>query len=275
MAGAIRIVLMLFTLTVVTLCLLPFQAFAAWLKRFWHKSLPMFWQGLACRLLGFRVHSKGKMATDRPLLLVANHSSWSDILVLGSCGRMSFVAKSEVKNWPLFGTLAYLQNTIFIERHDKNKAKAQAKAIADRLREGDVMVLFPEGTTSDGNQILPFKSSLFGAAKVALGSDPEDHVLVQPVSISYTKLHGIAMGRYHRPIAGWPGTIALLPHLRGVLFAGAIDVEVRFGEPQRVTKVTNRKVLARKVEAEIRAMHGESLAGINPLQVSAKPSQKH
>jgi lyso-ornithine lipid O-acyltransferase len=275
MASVIRIILMLVALIVVTLCLLPFQVFAAWRKRLWHKSLPMFWQGYASKILGFRVNSTGEMATYRPLLLVSNHSSWSDILVLGSLGQMSFVAKSEVKNWPVFGTLAYLQNTIFIERHSKSKAKAQAKAIADRLSQGDVMVLFPEGTTSDGNQIFPFKSSLFGAAKVALKDSPDDYVLVQPVSITYTKLHGIPMGRYHRSVAGWPGTMALLPHLKGVLFAGAIDVEVKFGEPHKVYKATNRKSLARAIEADVRSMHQGSLSGSLPQQMTQIPSQKH
>lgn len=273
MAGLIRITIMAIIIAVVTVLLLPFQIFASRAKRFWHKSLPMFWQGLMCKMMGLRVHSSGAVASDRPLLLVANHISWADILVLGSLGQVSFVAKSEVKSWPLFGTFAVLQNTVFIERDQKKKSGAQADAIASRLKQGDVLVLFAEGTSTDGNHILPFKSSLFGAAKVALQDAPDGHVLVQPVSIAYTKLHGIAMGRYHRPVAGWPGNVALIKSLMGVMRAGAIDVEVTFGEPYVVTKSTNRKKLANMVETEIRAMHRSSLAGNGPQQTTVKPSQ--
>lgn len=273
MAGLIRITIMAIIIAVVTVLLLPFQIFASRAKRFWHKSLPMFWQGLMCKMMGLRVHSSGTIASDRPLLLVANHISWADILVLGSLGQLSFVAKSEVKSWPLFGTFAVLQNTVFIERDQKKKSGAQADAIASRLKQGDVLVLFAEGTSTDGNHILPFKSSLFGAAKVALQDAPDGHVLVQPVSIAYTKLHGIAMGRYHRPVAGWPGNVALIKSLMGVMRAGAIDVEVTFGEPHVVTKSTNRKKLANMVETEIRAMHRSSLAGNGPPQTAVKPSQ--
>lgn len=273
MAGIIRVAIMAIIIAVVTALLLPFQIFASRAKRLWHKSLPMFWQGLMCKMLGLRVHSSGTIASTRPLLLVANHISWADILVLGSLGQLSFVAKSEVKTWPLFGTFAVLQNTIFIERDLKKKTGVQADAIASRLKQGDVLVLFAEGTSTDGNHILPFKSSLFGAAKVALQDAPDGHMLVQPVSIAYTKLHGIAMGRYHRPVAGWPGNVALIKSLMGVMRAGAIDVEVTFGEPHIVTKSTNRKKLAGMVEAEIRAMHRSSLAGNSPQQVAVKSSQ--
>jgi lyso-ornithine lipid O-acyltransferase len=273
MAGLIRIAIMAIIIAVVTILLLPFQIFAARAKRFWHKTLPMFWQGLMCKLMGFKVHAIGQMANERPLLLVANHISWADILVLGSLGQLSFVAKSEVKSWPLFGTFAVLQNTIFIERNIKKKSGEQAEAIASRLKQGDVLVLFAEGTSTDGNHVAPFKSSLFGAAKVALQDAPDGHVLVQPVSIAYTKLHGIAMGRYHRPVAGWPGNVALIKSLMGVVRAGAIDVEVTFGEPHVVTKSTNRKKLAISVESEIRAMHRSSITGSTARGAAVKPSQ--
>lgn len=273
MAGFVRITIMAITIAVVTVLLLPFQVFASRAKRFWHKSLPKFWQGLMCKMMGLRVHSYGSISNDRPLLLIANHISWADILVLGSLGQLSFVAKSEVKSWPLFGTFAVLQNTVFVERNLKKKSGVQADAIASRLKLGDVLVLFAEGTSTDGNHVMPFKSSLFGAAKVALQDAPDGQVLVQPVSIAYTKLHGIAMGRYHRPVAGWPGNVALIKSLMGVMRAGAIDVEVTFGEPHVVTKSTNRKKLASTVEAEIRAMHRSSLAGNGPQQAMVKSSQ--
>ncbi len=275
MIGILRVTLMAVAIIIATVTLLPFQLIAARLQRFWYKSLPMFWQGLVCRILGLRVHAHGEIPVKRPLLLVSNHISWTDILVLGSLGQLSFIAKSEVKSWPVFGIFAQLQNTIFIERDQKKQSGAQAEAIARRLQDGDVLVLFAEGTTSDGNHILPFKSSLFGAAKIALPDAPDGQVLVQPVSVAYTKLHGVAMGRYHRPVAGWPGNVGLIKHLIGIMRAGAIDVEVTFGEPHIVTKFTNRKKLSGIVETEIRTMHRQSLDGTSPQQSALNPSQKH
>lgn len=275
MVGVLRVTLMAVTIVSVTLALLPFQIVASRLQRFWHKSLPMFWQGLMCKLLGLRVHTHGKMPVGRPLLLVSNHISWADILVLGSLGQISFIAKSEVKTWPVFGVFAKLQNTVFIERDQKKQSGAQAQVIAQRLKIGDVLVLFAEGTTSDGNHVLPFKSSLFGAAKAALLDAPDGYVLVQSVSIAYTKLHGIPMGRYHRTVAGWPGNVGLVKHLMGVIRAGAIDVEVTFGEPHKVSKTTSRKALARTIESEVRSMHQGSLSGTRAQQLTLKPSQKH
>ncbi len=274
MIGVLRVTLMAVAIISVTLALLPFQIIASRLQRFWHKSLPMFWQGLMCKLLGLRVHTHGEMPNGRPLMLVSNHISWADILVLGSLGQISFIAKSEVKTWPVFGVFAKLQNTVFIERDQKKQSGAQAQAIAQRLKDGDVLVLFAEGTTSDGNHVLPFKSSLFGAAKVALLDAPDGYVLVQSVSIAYTKLHGITMGRYHRTVAGWPGNVGLVKHLMGVIRAGAIDVEVTFGEPHKVSKATSRKALARAIETEVRLMHQGSLSGSHAQRLTLKPSQK-
>ena len=114
MFGMFRIAFVLAIVALVTAPLFPLQVFAHRLQRFWHKSLPRRWQKFMCRLLGFKVMVNGDMSQGRPLLLVANHVSWSDILVLGSIAEVSFIAKSEVKDWPLFGNFAQLQRTVFI-----------------------------------------------------------------------------------------------------------------------------------------------------------------
>jgi 1-acyl-sn-glycerol-3-phosphate acyltransferase len=262
MAAGLRILVVFLMFATLTVPLLPFQLLAAWLKRFWFKSLPFFWHRGVCWILGFDVKVKGMISNDRPLLLVSNHVSWTDILVLGSLVELSFIAKDEVEDWPMFGTLAKLQQTVFIDRKTKQKAGEQSKEIAERLKAGDILVLFPEGTTSDGNRILPFKSSLFGAAKMALDDDDKDaKVFVQPVSIAYIKKHGIPLGRYHRSIAGWSGTVGMAKHLVGIATAGSLSVEVTFGDPVSYTHHTNRKRLAQTVEATIRTMHEASLYG--------------
>ena len=225
------------------------------------KKLPLFYHATVRRLLGIRIHVHGKIAGGRPLMLAANHSSWADIVVLGAIEEVSFIAKSQVASWPLFGLLAKLQRTVFVEREKRGKTHDQASEIATRLANGDIMVLFAEGTTSDGNRILPFKTSLFGAAQVAIRETSVETVTIQPVAIAYTRVHGLPMGRFHRPIVAWPGDVALGPSLIGMLKEGAYDVDVHFGDPVIIDGKSDRKALARLMEERVRAMMQASLQG--------------
>ena len=114
------------------------------------------------------------------MLIVANHTGWLDIVIFSAVMPLSFVAKSEVDGWPFFGTLARLQRTVFVERARRSQTGEARDAIRERLLAGDTLVLFPEGTSSDGNEVLPFKSALLGAAEAVLADG--SHVTVQPVS---------------------------------------------------------------------------------------------
>ncbi len=257
----LRIAIGAIVLLAVTLLLLPFQLLGLRFNWKIRRFLPRLWHRVACRVLGIRVRVHGVLEAKRPLLLAANHASWKDILVLGSVADVVYIAKSEVRGWPVFGILARLQATIFVEREQRQKSGEQVNEIAERLAAGEIVVLFPEGTTSDGNRLLEVKSSLFGAAASAVPHAPDGIVHIQPVSIAYTGLHGMAMGRYHRPIAAWPGDIELMPHLMGILRAGAVDVDVDFGERVDYTRTSNRKAVSRTVEARIRAMLGARLRG--------------
>lgn len=261
MIGVLRIILVLAAMIALSLSLIPVQYVFLKLKNTWKRRLPNFFHRIVARLFGFKVTTIGEMAEGRPLLLVSNHVSWSDIVVLSATGQVSFIAKSEVRSWPIFGMFAILQRTVFVERERRGKTGKQTSEIATRLVEGDAMVLFPEGTTSDGNRVQPFKTALFGAAHAAIREAGVEEVIVQPVAIAYTGVHGMAMGRYHRPIASWPGDVELMPHLKGILREGAIDVEVRFGEPVVVTANTDRKALARTMENKVRALLQSSLLG--------------
>lgn len=261
MIGLLRIIIILGLFISLVIALVPFQYIFMKAKLGWQRKLPHFFHRIAAYLLGFRVKTHGEPARERPLLLVANHVSWSDIVVLSSVANVCFIAKSEVRKWPVFGTFAILQRTVFVEREKKGRTAQQASDIALRLAGGDAMVLFPEGTTSDGNRVLPFKTSLFGAAHAAIREAGAETVIVQPVSIAYTGVHGMPMGRFHRPIASWPGDVELMPHLKGILKEGAIDVEIRFGEPVEVSATTNRKELARIMEERVTTMLHSSLRG--------------
>jgi 1-acyl-sn-glycerol-3-phosphate acyltransferase len=145
-----------------------------------------------------------------------------------------------------------MQNTVFIERGKRAKAAAQAGSIADRLANGEALVLFAEGTTGSGHRILPFKSALFGAVDGALARSGLGSIDIQPVAISYLRLHGLPLGRYHQARAAWPGDLALAPHLKSVLADAACDVRVSFSEPIRVRANGNRKDIAERVRARVR-----------------------
>lgn len=259
MIARIRIILAITLLVVVSVILFPIHLLFLWLKHPWRVRMPRYWHRIALKLIGVRVTTRGVLERRRPLMLVANHSSWLDILVLASVADVAFVAKIEVRDWPVFGILARLQRSVFVVREQKRKSQEQANEIADRMNAGEIVVLFPEGTTSDGNRLFPTKSTLFAAATSAVASSIEGRVFVQPVAVAYTRIHGMPMGHYHRPVTAWPGDVPLMPHLIGVLETGALDVEVSFGKPIEVTTATNRKMLAQTADDEIRDMLERSL----------------
>jgi lyso-ornithine lipid O-acyltransferase len=261
MIAVLRVFFVLLAFTLLTLPLLPVQYVSMKLERFIHKSLPRLWHTIIAKLLGLRVQVIGELSGERPLLIAANHSSWADIVVLSSIAEVSFIAKSEVKTWPLFGLFAVLQRSVFVERDRKQTTGVQADTIAGRLARGDAMVLFAEGTTSDGNRVLPFKSALFGAAQVALRDTDAHRVLIQPVSIAYTKVHGLPMGRYMRPVSSWPGSVPLIANLIAMVREGALDVEVRIGAPVEFTPKSSRKSVADEMERQVRAMMQTSVMG--------------
>jgi len=257
----LRVAYLVVVVGVTTAVLLPFQLLGLFFDLPFRRTLPRLWHRVACHALGIKVHVHGDIERAKPLMLAVNHVSWKDIMVLGSVADVAFIAKSEVRDWPLFGWLARLQKTIFVTREQKRSTGAQVNEIAQRMAAGEIVVLFPEGTTSDGNRMLEVKSSLFGAASTAAEQVPGQLVYVQPVSIAYTGIQAMAMGRYHRSIAAWPGDLTLGPHLLGVLKVGAIDVDVTFGDAVPFHRGDNRKMLTATVTASIRAMLLHSLRG--------------
>ena len=219
------------------------------------RLIPVIYHRAICRLLGVRIRVVGNLPRRGPALLVANHVSWLDICVLTALAPVVFVAKREVATWPLFGLLAKLQRSVFIDRTRRAATRATNAEIAARLAEGDPVVLFAEGTSSDGNRVLPFRSSLIGAARAALkdGAGAKE-VLIQPLAIVYTGLDGLPIGRQHRPHVAWYGAMDLLPHLAAIIRRGTIDVTVSFGEPLAFDHTADRKAIARTMEHAVRKM---------------------
>jgi 1-acyl-sn-glycerol-3-phosphate acyltransferase len=181
------------------------------------------------------------------VLFVANHVSYADITVLGSVIAGSFIAKVEVADWPFFGWLAKLQRSVFVDRRVRS-AITQRDAISKRLAVGDALILFPEGTSSDGNRVLPFKTALFAAAEHGRGLSP---VVVQPVSIAYTRLDGMPIGRLYRPLFAWYGAVDLAPHIWSMIGLGIVEVVVEFHPPTFLSDCGSRRALASYCYARI------------------------
>ncbi len=230
-----------------TVSLMPVQIAGLVLHRRWTSTLPVFYHRLCCRILGFRLQVIGTPTAERPVLFAANHISYTDITILGSVIPGSFIAKSEVADWPYFGWLAKLQRSVFVDRQVRSTA-GQRDAISQRLAAGDALILFPEGTSGDGNRVLPFKSALFGAAQQEKDFPA---ITVQPVSLAYTRLDGMPIGRLYRPFFAWYGDVNLAPHLWSMIGLGTVEAVVEFHPPTSLTDCGSRKALAGYCHARI------------------------
>ena len=219
---------------------MPFQVLALNFSGPLAKSLPVLYHRLCTRILGFDIRVHGEMKSEPPVLFACNHTSYSDIAILGALLPASFVAKAEVAGWPLFGVLAKLQRTVFVDRR-ATRATKQRDEMRGRLEAGDNLILFPEGTSSDGNAVLPFKSALFSVAQVEPNGAP---LIVQPVSVAYTRLDGMPIGRALRPYFAWYGNMTLAPHFWEVAGLGQATVDVVFHPPVTIAEYQSRKALA-------------------------------
>ena len=249
-----------------TLSMMPVQGAGLLMRCRWAGALPAFYHRWCCHILGFRVRTIGAPTAGRPALFAANHISYTDITVLGSLIAGSFVAKAEVAAWPFFGWLARLQRTVFVDRRVRS-TPSQRDAIGERLAAGDALILFPEGTSGDGARVLPFKSALFSAVE----GGEAGPVVVQPVSIAYTRLDGIPLGRLYRPFFAWYGAIDLAPHLWSMVGLGTVEVVVEFHPPTFLADCGSRKELARYCHARIAGGVAAAISG-RPQPVPEPPT---
>ena len=261
----LRVIVVIVVFALVTLPLMPVQWLAVALALPLRRRIPVFYHRFVCRLLGIRVRCIGAPVSRRPLLIVANHSSWLDISIITAQTPVVFVAKAEIARWPFFGLLAKLQRSVFVERDRRHKTGAVNAEIAQRLAEGDPVLLFGEGTAGDGNRVLPFRSALIGGARDAVASAGHTgQVWIQPLSIAYVSQQGIPLGRHLRPRAAWYGKMKLVQHIGGIARSGAVDVSVTWGEPIPYDGATDRKTLAKLLESSVRQNTVAALRGDPP-----------
>jgi 1-acyl-sn-glycerol-3-phosphate acyltransferase len=228
-----------------TFALMPVQSLLLALRLPMADHLPRLYHRWSCRIFGMNIVIHGTPSDSHPTLFVSNHSSYFDIQVLGSLITGSFIAKAEMKNWPLIGRLAKLQRSVFVDRRPTNVGE-HTNEVARRLSMGDSVVLFAEGTTSDGNRLLPFKSSLFSVAEQA---PPELNLTIQPISIIATALDGMPLGRAMRPLYAWYGDMPLAPHAWAALKAGRLTIEVEFHQPFKADGMGRKQLCARSEAA--------------------------
>ncbi len=217
------------------------------------KWSPVLFHKMLLWLLSIEVEEVGKSdQSKKSNLFISNHLSYLDIPILGSKFPMRFVAKSEVESWPIFGFLAKKGRSIFIKRN-KTDSFTQKNKILNMLSSGEKIFIFPEGTTSDGNRVLEFKSSSFSSVE-------NQNFIIQPIVIVYSDLNGIPINRWLRPMIAWYGDMDLKPHLSKFIGLMSIKAKLIYLEPTNTQNFENRKVLSNHLENRIRKVYSSALS---------------
>lgn len=194
-------------------------------------------------IFGLKISVQGRVASERPLLLVSNHTTYLDILVLGGLVELAFTPKSEIRDWPVIGFFCILADCVFIERRPAYMQQA-AKEMRAKLQRGKVLCIFGEGTTTDGIHLKPFKSGFFSLAI-------EEHLPVQPVSLAYTHLGNRMIARDKREEVAWVGEATLVDHLWHILSMPNVRVYVTLHPAIAADTHTDRKLLSSACEKAV------------------------
>jgi lyso-ornithine lipid O-acyltransferase len=201
------------------------------------------------RLIGIKVRIIGtpaKRMGGRPVVYVSNHSSWVDVPVVGGVVDACFVAKGDVAGWPMIGTIARLGRTVFVSRSRASTGK-ERDAMRRVLKAGDNLILFPEGTSSDGSRVLPFRTSFFALAETISGEDPTELPLIQPVSVVYDRVGGLPARRATRPVFAWYGDMDIASHFWRLTQHIGLRATVLLHTPLDPARFEDRKALSQAV----------------------------
>ncbi len=230
-----------------------------------YRAMAAMWATGCLWLAGVELSVFGERSGRRPTLFVGNHASYLDVLVLMRLARGAFVAKSEVGTWPGVGFIAKIGRTVYASRSGRNSA-SERDHMSERLSEGENLILFPEGTSNDGNRVLPFKSALLAPAERPVDGRP---IPVQPVSIAYVGLNGYPMSRDERQLVAWYGDMDLLPHLWNLFRLGRVQAVVQFHQPVSLDVFGNRKALAHHCYAVVAGGVAAANSGRLPVPAGA------
>ena len=228
--------LKVFLIILIILLLIPIQYIFVQFKLKNRIYIPIVFHKVLCKILGIKVKLIGQNASVRPLILAGNHTSYLDIIILGSIMPICFIAKEDIKYWFLFGFLAKMQNTIFIKR--KNfKTLESINNINKELNGYSAVVLFPEGTTNAGKKVLNFKSSLFNLF------ENNNTLRLQNFSLCYTHVNDMPIDNRTRPQISWYGDMNIISHLFNFLKISCVNATVVF-HPMIPIKGLNRKSIS-------------------------------
>lgn len=218
--------------------------FGDWVR--FHYFVARLWSRAILAILGIR-----RKVTGTPIrrggVLAANHASWLDIVSLRSVTLINFVSKADVRKWPGVGYVAEVCETVFIERK-RTAAKRQQMELEERIRRDELLCIFPEGTSTDGLRVLPFKSSLLS---VVFLEGVHERALVQPVSVIYrtNRKSGLPVNFY-----GWWGSMSFEGHIWSVATRSrGGEVEIVFHPPMLASDWTDRKALTARCESDVRS----------------------
>ena len=262
LGGRARAVRRLVSVVVWTLLCLPVQAVLVLLPGAAKNNFARVYHRTLCWLIGLRLQVVGRPAAGATLF-VSNHSSWLDVLVLGAALDARFVSKAEVATWPLIGWVAKLGRCVFVSR-DRRRTGDEADAMAARLGAGEGLILFPEGTTSDGTRVLPFRSSFFSVASHA--------AQVQPVTVVYDRMGFLPACRRDRPLFAWYGDMETASHAWRLLRRTGTRATMVLHEPFAPAALPNRKHMATEV-GRIVAMSAAALRQNRPAVALRAPAQ--
>lgn len=227
------------------------------------RFISLFCSGMLC-IFGITLKTTGKLSELRPLLVVSNHLTYMDIIMLGSHAALRFTPKIEIGKWPLINWICRLTDSVFIDRRPE-KLKEASQRMRDILGKGDVISLFPESTTGNGLHLLPFKSGFFSLAETPINGQ-ELHV--QPVALTYTHIRRLPVDSTQWPAIAWYGDMYLAPHLWTFLKLGSVTAELVFLPPVTLSQYGDRKKLAAYCQKEI----ADTIESIRNIR--ERPSQK-
>jgi len=274
-ARRVRVVRRALAVLAWTLPAMPIQAVLIMLPGRLKIAFPRLYWLVFTRLIGIKVRVIGNLASGtagRRVVFVSNHSSWVDIPVVGGVLDGCFVSKIDVAAWPIISIIARLGRTVYVSRSRISTGRERA-AMRSKLALGDNLILFPEGTSSDGSRVLPFRTSFFALAETRAGERIADLPLIQPVSVVYDRLGGLPAGRASRPIFAWYGDMDIASHFWRLSQHIGLRVTVLLHTPMDPALFADRKALSQAVWQVV--ADGASTLRQNrparPLDVAARP----
>lgn len=270
MLGNFKATLKLLILVIwMLVCLIPL-AIAFKLRKFRLRDRVMTF---ACagmlRIIGIKTNVTGVTSAIRPLLMVSNHVSYLDVLVMNAKASIHFTPKIEISGWPVLKTIARMSGSVYVDRRPE-KLREGKNDIVTALSGGNMVCVFPEATTGNGLHMVPFKSGFFSIADETINGE---ELSIQPVAITYSTIRGLPIDTTQWPAIAWYGDMELMPHLWNLLKITPIEAELVFMEPVTMAQHGDRKKLAaycQKVIDEsiqsIRSRHRHRHTYIKPMK---------